>query len=173
MSSNRTSQLTISAMSIALALVIPRLLHSVPNAGTLFLPMHFPILMGAFFLEPGYALMVGLITPALSTVITGMPPAFPVLPFMMAELATYALAASILSRKLKLDRTISLVGAMVLGRAAASVAVWVLVVAFGAKLPSAWKFFLAAFTGSLPGIAIQLALIPSIVSVVQKGRSSR
>lgn len=173
MSSNRTSQLTISAMSIALGLVIPRLLHSVPNAGTLFLPMHFPILMGAFFLEPGYALMTGLLTPALGTLITGMPPAFPVLPFMMAELATYAFAASVLYRKLKLDRSISLVGAMVLGRAAASVAVWILVAAFGAKLPSAWKFFLAAFTGSLPGIAIQLALIPSIVSMVQKGRASR
>lgn len=173
MSNSRTGQLTISAMSIALGLVIPRLLHSVPNAGTLFLPMHFPILMGAFFLEPGYALMTGLLTPALSSLITGMPPAFPVLPFMMAELATYALAASVLYRKLKLDRTISLVGAMVLGRAAASVAVWILVAAFGAKLPSAWKFFLAAFTGSLPGIAIQLALIPSVVSVVQRGRSSR
>lgn len=173
MASSKTSQLTISAMSIALGLVIPRVLHTIPNAGTLFLPMHFPVLLGAFFLEPAYALIIGLATPVLSSLITGMPPAFPVLPFMMAELSVYALTASILFRKLKVDKTISLVAAMIFGRAAAALAVWVLVIGFGAKLPSAWKFFLATFTGSLPGIAIQLALIPSIVSVVQKGRSAR
>jgi riboflavin transporter FmnP len=173
MAANKTSQLTLSAMSIALALLIPRLLHSIPNAGTLLLPMHFPVLLGAFFLEPGYALLVGVLSPVLSTLITGMPPSFPVLPFMIAEMGIYALAASLLFRKLKLDKSIALVGAMVLGRLAASLAVWVLVLAFGAKLPAPWTFFAAAITGSLPGIAIQLATIPAIVSIVQKGRVSR
>lgn len=173
MAVNRTNQLTLSAMFVAMALLTPRLLHSVPNAGTLLLPMHYPILLGAFFLEPGYALLVGLLSPLLSTLITGMPPAFPVLPFMAAELGTYALVASILSRKMKMDKNIALVGAMILGRFAASVAVWLLVVAFGAKLPAPWPFFAGAFTGSLPGIAIQLATIPTIVSLVQKGRAAR
>ena len=173
MAVNRTNQLTLSAMFIAMALLIPRLFHSIPNAGTLLLPMHYPILLGAFFLEPGYALMVGLLSPVLSTLITGMPPAFPVLPFMAVELGTYALAASILYRKIKMDKNIALVGSMVLGRFAASVAVWILVIAFGAKLPSPWIFFAGAFTGSLPGIAIQLASIPAIVSLVQKGRAAR
>lgn len=173
MAARKTNQLTLSAMTISLAVLVPWLLHSVPNSGTLFLPMHFPILLGAFFLEPGFALMAGVLSPILSTLITGMPPAFPVLPFMAAELGTYALSASLLYRSLKLDKSIALVGAMLLGRAAASIAAWVLVVAFGAKLPAPWGFFVATITGSLPGIAIQLAAIPALVTIVQKGRTAR
>ena len=166
----KTAQLTLSAMFVALAIVTPMLLHGIPNAGTLFLPMNFVVLLGAFFLEPAFALMVGALSPVVNMLITGMPPAFPVLPFMVAELAVYGLSASVLYRKLKLDRAISLVLAMVLGRLAAASAVWALVNWFGAKLPAPWAFFAATFTGSLPGIAIQLAAIPSIVAVIQRRR---
>lgn len=170
MSTKKTAQIALAAMFLALAVIVPSLMHGIPNAGTLFLPMHFPVLLGAFFLEPCFALAVGLLSPVMNTLINGMPPAFPVLPFMTAELAVYALAASILFRKLKLDKSISLVLAMVAGRLAAALAVYVLVQGFGAKLPSAWKFFAMAFTGSLPGIAIQLAAIPALITVLQRSR---
>lgn len=170
MPNKRTAQLTLSAMFIAMAVIIPMLLHGIPNAGTLLLPMHFPVLLAGFFVDPFFALLVGLLSPVVSMLITGMPPMFPVLPFMMAELATYGFVASVLYRKLKLDRNISLVFSMVAGRLAATFAVWVLTSMFGAKLPAPWVFFSAAFTGSLAGIAIQLAAIPAILSVVGRGR---
>lgn len=170
MASKRTAQLTLSAMFIAMAVIIPMLLHGIPNAGTLLLPMHFPVLLAGFFVDPFFALLVGLLSPAVNTLITGMPPVFPVLPFMMAELATYGFVTSVLYRKLKMDRNIVLVLSMVSGRLMATLAVWVLTSMFGARLPAPWAFFSGAFTGSLAGIAIQLAAIPAIMAVVGKAR---
>jgi thiamine transporter ThiT len=48
--------------------------HAVPNAGSIYLPMHIPLLLCGLLCGWSYGLLCGLIGPALSTYVTGMPP---------------------------------------------------------------------------------------------------
>lgn len=160
-------QIVLSGMFIALGFIVPQAFHLL-GAGTTFLPMHIPVLLAGFILDAPFAAMVGFLTPMLSSFITGMPPLFPVLPFMVFELATYGFAASLFYRHLKQNIYVSLVGAMVAGRAMAGVAVWLLVAAFAAKLPGPVAFVLGSTVTGLPGIIIQLIFIPAVVALLNK-----
>lgn len=84
--------------------------------GSTFLPMHIPVLLAGFVISIPFAITVGALTPFLSSVFTGMPPLFPVMPYMVFELAAYGAVASILYRKLKVNVYISLIGSMIAGR---------------------------------------------------------
>jgi len=54
--------------------------------GPTFLPMFWPIALGGFMLAPPFALLTGLLTPLISSLVTGMPPP-PILYKMMFELS--------------------------------------------------------------------------------------
>jgi hypothetical protein len=136
--------------------------------GKNFLPMHIPVLLAGFILSLPYAIAVGVITPLLSSIITGMPPMFPVLPYMVFELAVYAVVANVLSKKMKLNTYLSLIMSMVAGRIVAGIVVWGMIVIFGAKLPSPTVFIISAVTAGIPGIIIQLAFIPPMIILLKK-----
>lgn len=167
MHKNTIRQITIAGLFIAIGLILPMAFH-VLGPGTTFLPMHIPVLMAGFSLGLPMALLVGILTPILSSLLTGMPLIFPVLPFMILELGTYALGTSFLYRTLKWNVYVSLLVTMVLGRIAAMGAVWVLVNYTTAKLPNPWVFITGAITAGIPGIFIQLILIPPIVIMLRK-----
>ena len=100
-----------------------------------------------------------------------MPPAA-VLPAMLVELAVYGIVAGlcmslIRTRKLYADLYISLVAAMLAGRIIAGIA-RALIFAPGTMTMAAWAT--SYFVTSLPGIVIQLALLPSIVFALEKAR---
>lgn len=160
--SNPVKDLVLSALFIALGVIIPQIFHFI-GAGPVFLPMHIPVLLCGFFLSWRYALGVGIITPSLSSLITGMPVFFPMLPIMVVELGLYALCISLFYRKLKLNVFIALISAMIIGRIGAGIVVWSL--AIGAfKLPPIFNqpvaYVFGAVVTGLPGILIQLILIP-------------
>jgi hypothetical protein len=136
--------------------------------GKNFLPMHIPVLLAGFILSLPYAIAIGVITPLLSSIITGMPPIFPVLPYMVFELAVYAVVANVLSKKMKLNTYLSLIMSMVAGRIVAGIVVWGMIVIFGAKLPSPTVFIISALTAGIPGIIIQLAFIPPMIILSKK-----
>ncbi len=167
MHKNTIRQITLAGLFIAIGLILPMAFH-VLGPGTTFLPMHIPVLMAGFSLGLPMALLVGILTPILSSLLTGMPLIFPVLPFMILELGTYALGTSFLYRTLKWNVYVSLLVTMVLGRIAAMSAVWVLVNYTTAKLPNPWVFITGAITAGVPGIFIQLILIPPIVIMLRK-----
>ncbi len=77
-------KITVGGLLIALALVLPMAFHltGVPQPGQVFLPMHIPVLLGGFVLGPVFGFFVGLFSPIISSVLTGMP-AVGRLPFMM------------------------------------------------------------------------------------------
>ncbi len=167
MRKNSTREMVIAGFFITMGIIIPAILHPF-NIGKSFLPMHVPVILAGFLLGLPYAVAVGVITPLLSSFITGMPPMFPVLPFMVFELGVYAGAANLLSRKIKLNTYLSLIVSMVAGRIAAGIVVWVMVVIFGAKLPGPAAFVISAVTTGIPGIAIQLVFIPPMVILLKK-----
>ncbi len=171
---NTTQRLVTTALMVALGLVLPMAFHAIPRGGMIFLPMHIPVLLTGFLCGPFFGLLGGLVTPLLSSLCTGMPPAA-ILPAMLVELAAYGLFAglffSLFNHKSIYARSLlSLVLAMLIGRVIAGVA--------NAMIFQAGKFSLdlwiaGAFVTALPGILIQLVLIPVVVVAIGKSGLSK
>lgn len=161
----RTKELTLAAILIALGIIIPMFTHYIA-AGNVLLPMHIPVLIAGFVLKPRYAVLVGVLTPILSSVLTGMPPTFPMLPIMVFELATYALVASILRQKLNLNIYLILIISLICGRIVATIVVFILIAKFNAPFPSAIVFITNSISTGIIGIIIQLIIIPPVANAV-------
>jgi len=164
-------KMVITALLISIGVLLPLAFHSIPNAGGIFLPMHIPILICGIVCGFPYGLACGIIAPLLSSLLTGMPPVA-ILPSLVCELAVYGLVSSLLIRyvrfkKVYINLYISLVGAMLLGRITFGT---LNALIFNAGNYSMQIWLTATFVTALPGIAIQLALIPSIVVVLQKAK---
>lgn len=160
----------LTAVCAALCVIVPMAFHAIPNGGSVFLPMHIPVLLCGMLCGWPNGLICGLVGPALSSLLTGMPPAA-VLPAMMVECAVYGLVSGILLKcvrtgKLYADLYISLTAAMLCGRVISGIAK-ALIFAPGTTL-SAWAT--ASFVTGLPGIAIQLLLIPTIVYALTRAK---
>lgn len=169
MKNNKTNKLIYTALCITLGLVLPQINKMVPvaNLGQILLPMHIPVLMSGFLCGLPYALFCGLILPLLNFVLTGMPPIYPVGLSMMLELATYGAVTALLYSLTKKNVIVSLVGAMIAGRIVMGIANMIL---FGmAGKPYGFSVFLtSAFVTALPGIIIQLLVIPAILYALKK-----
>lgn len=163
-------KLVLTAVCSALCVIVPMAFHSIPNAGQVFLPMHIPVLLCGMLCGWPYGLACGLIGPALSSLLTGMPlPA--VLPGMLVECAVYGCASGLLLRYVRTgsryaDLYISLVPAMLLGRVLSGI-VKGLILTPGLSL-AAWAS--ASFVTSLPGIAIQLLLVPILILGLERAK---
>ena len=97
-------KLVFCAICVALCVVLPMAFHAL-GSGTVFLPMHVPVLLCGLVCTWPYGVVCGLLGPLLSSVLTGMPAAA-VLPSMMAELAVYGLVTALVMR---LVHTLSLI----------------------------------------------------------------
>ena len=163
-------KLVLTAACIALCIVVPMAFHAVPNAGTIFLPMHIPVLLCGMLCGWPFGLICGLLGPLLSSVITSMPPAA-MLPGMMVECAVYGAVSGLMLKyvrtgKIYADLYISLVPAMLAGRVISGIAK-ALIFAPGTTL-AGWAT--VSFVTGLPGIVIQLLLIPAILFALEKAR---
>ena len=94
-----TKNMITTALCIALGLVLPSAFHLV-GAGSVFLPMHIPVLLCGLLCGWQYGAVCGGIVPLLSSVVTGMPPIFPTAPAMMLELCAYGCLTGLLYRQL-------------------------------------------------------------------------
>ncbi len=165
----KTKRLLFAALCVAIGIVLPVAFHSVVNAGAVFLPMHIPVLLCGMICGWPYGLACGLLTPLLSSILTGMPPAA-MLPGMLFELAVYGLCTGLLLRRVSTGKTaadiyISLISSMLLGRICYG-ALNALVFKAGAYSLKLW--LTAAFVTGLPGILMQLVLIPVLVLSLEK-----
>ena len=162
--------LTLSSMFLALAMLMPFLTGQIQQIGTMLCPMHIPVLLCGFFCGGPWGLLVGAVAPVLRSAIFGMPPMFPTAVCMVAELGTYGLVAGMLHNRLpkvKWNVYVSLIIAMIVGRA-----VWGLAM-FSAMGLDTNKFgfsafMTGAFVNAIPGIILQLILIPIIVLTLEK-----
>ncbi len=167
MKKTKSKEIVLSGLFIALGLLVPILFHAVGGAGPVFLPMHLPVLIGGFILSPKFAVLVGLLTPLLSSVLTGMPIFMPMAFIMMAELGIYGLTVSLLKEK-GINNIITLISAMILGRISAVIAVAIFVNLIGIKFAPPVTFIIGAVTTGIPGIIIQLIFIPILLTAVKK-----
>ena len=170
MRKNEIKKLTLSAMFLAMAFIMPFLTGQIPQIGSMLCPMHIPVLLCGFFCGAPCGIGVGFIAPLLRSITLGMPPMFPKAFCMAFELATYGFIAGCLYNRLpkkKINVYVSLISAMVIGRL-----VWGFVM-FGCMGFDISQFGLSAFLAgavlnAIPGIVIQIIFIPILVIALEK-----
>jgi riboflavin transporter FmnP len=163
-------KLTMGALLVAAGIILPMMFHAV-GMGKVFLPMHIPVLLAGFIVGPFMGALVGFITPLLSAVLTGMPPLMPpIAQTMMIELAVYGAATGLLHRNTKLSPAPCLVSAMAAGRIVYGLMGAFILPLFGFEKISVIYPITYGVVGSLPGILIQLAVIPALVYGLEKAR---
>jgi hypothetical protein len=152
--------MVISAAMAAMALVLPIAFHAV-GMGNKFLPMLLPLLLNGFLAPFPWAIATGALTPLLSAVTTGMPPMFPPVAFSMSlECGVMSGTAAAIYRGRPSRLWYALIAAIVLGRATSLSATWLLAGLF--HLP-ATVLTAAALIQGMPGVLLQLAVVPMVV----------
>jgi hypothetical protein len=159
---------------MATGLILPFLTGQIPEIGNMLLPMHLPILLCGLICGPWYGLAVGVTTPLLRSLIFHMPPLYPKAIAMAFELGTYALIIGIifhfvLKKQNILSLYISLVSSMLAGRAVWGVVTAVLM-GVGGKSFTFALFITEALVNAIPGIVLQLILIPAIMVILHRTR---
>ena len=175
MTSLQTRKMTYSAMLLALAVLMPRLAGLIPQIGKTLNLMHIPVLLCGFLCGWPWGLGVGFLAPLLSSAVNGMPGIFPDALVMAFELAAYGavagLAYVLLSRQPRAARVyLALLTAMLAGRIVYGI-VYLILTGIGlvqineALLAFVWA---RAFVRPLPGIALQLVLVPLLVLALER-----
>lgn len=164
-------QLVLAALFLALAFVLPLLTGQVPKVGNMLCPMHFPVLLCGFVLGGPWGLAVGFAAPLLRSVLFGMPPLFPTAIAMCFELMTYGFVAGFLYSRSRWQCVIalyrSMIASMVAGRLVWGVAQIVLLGLSGSAF-TLQAFMAGALLNAIPGIVLQLLLIPAIMVALNR-----
>ncbi len=164
-------KLVYSAFFLALGLVLPFLTASNPQLGNVWCPMHIPVLLCGFVCGWPWGLAVGFICPLFRFLLLSAPP-MPTAIAMAFELATYGAIAGLLYRHLpkKLGYIyVSLIVAMIAGRIVSGVAKFVIAGLNNTEFSLA-AFLTGAVTTAIPGIILQIVLIPVLVMALKKAK---
>lgn len=162
-------RLVTTAICAAMCVVLPIAFHAIPNAGSVILPMHIPVLLCGLVCGWPYGLVCGLLGPFLSS-FTGMPP-MAVLPGMMVECGVYGMVTGlgmkyIRTGKPMADLYISMLSAMVLGRVVAGLAKALI---FAPGTP-AFAWVTTSLVMGIPGIVIQLIVMPLLIAALTRAK---
>lgn len=167
-------KLTISGLLVAVSILLPQVFHLIggQGVGRVFLPMHLGIFLIGFIVGGRLGMIVGIFVPLLSFALSSMPMP-PMLFFMMCELCVYGAISGSLRlegalKSLKLAVYLKLLVAMVAGRIVSGLAMASAVWLFGLSINPV-SAVIAAFITGLPGITLQLLLIPPIHILLKRG----
>ena len=158
----RTQNITLSALFIALGILLPILFHAA-GVGEFTLPMFWPVIVGAFFVSTPYAFAVGALTPVLSMLVTGMPPV-PTLYKMMFELAALGGVTAFLYRRTTLGTFWLLLAGLIAAEVAAllgSAGIALLV-----DLPPEF-YAIASLLKIVPGLIALLIVMPVLIQRIK------
>lgn len=168
---NHLRRLVLSAVLLALGLVLPFLTGQIPEIGSMLSPLHIPVLICGFVCGWHYGLAVGAILPIMRSLIFTMPPMMAAIP-MAFEMAVYGLLTGLMYRFLPKKMPylyVSLVTAMLAGRVVWGLARYV--IAGLNNTTFTFSAFLAgAFTEAIPGIICHLILVPMVVIALRKAK---
>lgn len=170
---NNVKKLAVTAMMFAVGMVLPFFIGQIPAIGKMLLPMHIPVLLCGFIVGWQYGALIGFLLPIVRGLVFGMPPLYPNAVAMAFEMAAYGFVSGYLYSHARWQCTkmlyISLVTAMLAGRI-----VWafaeVILLGIGGNTFT-WKMFAAgAFLNAIPGIIVQLTLIPLIMVALRRAK---
>lgn len=170
---NNVKKLAVTAMLFAVGMVLPFFIGQIPAIGKMLLPMHIPVLLCGFIVGWQYGALIGFLLPIVRGLVFGMPPLYPNAVAMAFEMAAYGFVSGYLYSHARWQCTkmlyISLVTAMLAGRL-----VWafaeVILLGIGGNTFT-WEMFAAgAFLNAIPGIIVQLVLIPLIMVALRRAK---
>ena len=164
----------LAAMFLALAYVLPFFTGPIPQVGAMLCPMHIPVLLCGFICGGPWGIAVGFIAPLLRSLTLGMPPMFPTAVCMAFELAAYGAVSGFLYKMLpkkKRSVYIALLVAMIIGRLVWGAAMLICLGVQGSSF-SFSAFLAGAILNAIPGIIVQIVLIPILVIVLNKYKLS-
>ncbi len=169
---NYIRKLVLSAMFLALGLVLPFVTGQIPQIGNMLLPMHIPVLLCGLICGWQYGGMVGFICPLLRSALFSAPP-MPMAIGMAFELCAYGVIVGWLYGHSKWKCVISLyrslIIAMIGGRVVWGVARVIMIGAM--NVPFGWEAFISgALLTAIPGIVLQLILIPVIMVALDRAK---
>lgn len=167
-----TLNAVLSVGLIALAVVLPQIVHIALGqpGGVQLLPMYLPVLIGGCLLGWKWALAVGLLSPVVSFAITslmGNPmPALPRLPFMMAELAVFALVSGLFSKKIY-ENGLWAFPAVILAQLAGRAVFLGLVAIFQSVAPFSVEMIWGQICAGWLGLLIQAIVVPLLIIAIR------
>ena len=167
---NRLLKMILSALFLALAYVMPFLTGQIPEIGSMLCPLHIPVLLCGFICGWPWGLAVGFIAPLFRSLTLGMPPFFPTAVCMAFELAAYGAVAGLMHKLLPRKKPYiycSLLTAMIVGRLVWGTAMFICMGINGGSFTFA-AFLAGAFTNAIPGIILQIVLIPLLVILLDR-----
>lgn len=163
------TRIVLAGLFLALGIILPFFTGQIPMIGAMLLPMHIPVLLCGFICGWKYGLAVGLILPLLRSAMFTMPPMFPQAVAMAVELGTYGFVSGWLYEHSKWQCLKAiyrcLIAAMLAGRLVYGLVMAILMASIGQPYSFA-MFMTSAFASGIPGIIVQLILIPSIMAVL-------
>ena len=168
---NAIRTMVLAALFLGLGFVLPLLTGQIKEIGDTLLPMHLPVLLCGLICGGKYGFTVGLLLPFLRGMVFGRPPLYPNAVWMAVELAAYGLVIGVVYARLHRQDTagvyVSLLAAMLAGRIAWGVTK-ALLLGLGGQTFTLSLFLAGGFVDALPGILLQLVLIPLIMLVLNK-----
>jgi hypothetical protein len=159
----------LAGLLLSAALVLPILFHAL-GLGSAFMPMFFPLAMAGFLVVPPLAMITGIAAPLVSALLTGMPPFYPPIAFiMMGEGLLFTGLPHGLRKWLRLPVWLALLIILLLDR------LWlflmVMAMAMVMELPPSMLGWATVLHG-LPGLLMMLAVLPWLVSRLQEKKAS-
>lgn len=167
---NKTLRITYAAICLAASMVFPFIASQIPRIGNLLCPMHLPVLLCGFICGWQYGMLVGFTAPILRFAVFGTPVLFPSGIGMAFELAAYGALTGILYKKLGNKPVlvyISLIISMIGGRIIWGIVRVLIAGLSGTEFPVS-AFISGALTDAIPGIVLQIAVIPPLVFALGK-----
>ncbi len=168
--------MVLAAFFLSLAYVMPYITGQIPEVGSMLCPMHIPVILCGFICGPYWGLTVGATAPILRSLLTGgFPPMFPTAVAMAFELAAYGAVCGILNKLLPKRKTsvfVSLLSSMVIGRLVWGLVTFICMSASGSVFTFS-AFLAGAVVNAIPGIIVQIVLIPIIVILLGKTKTVR
>ena len=169
---NRIQRLVLSALFFSLGIVLPFFTGQIPQIGSMLLPMHIPVFLCGLICGWKYGLLIGLLLPITRSLLFTMPPLLAAIS-MSFELATYGCVVGYIYEHSKwqcvkmLYR--SLIISMILGRIVWCIAQMIILGINGQTL-TLMMFISASLLNAIPGIILQLILIPAIMVALDKSK---
>ena len=163
--------LVLSALFLAIGLVLPFFIGQITAIGKMLLPMHIPVLLCGLICGWQWGLGVGFVLPLLRSVLFSFPAMYPNAVGMAFELAVYGAVIGYLYAHSKWQCVKALykclIPAMIAGRLVWG-AVMIVLMGLGGSMFT-WELFLGgAVLNALPGIALQLILIPVVMVLLDR-----
>ncbi len=167
----KLQQLVLASMFLAIGLVLPFFTGQIPQVGKMLLPMHIPVILCGLICGWQYGMIVGFVLPLMRSVLFSMPIMFPTAFAMAFELAAYGGIVGFLFHKARWQCIVSLyrcmLAAMLGGRIIWGI-VMMLCMGIGTGKFTFSAFLTGAFLNAVPGIALQLVVIPVIMLALDR-----